>query len=1101
MLRRLKSESSLPWIVGRDFNELLQLDEKDGGSFRSSRQIEDFREATEFYGLRDLGFCGPQYTWCNGRYQGGLINERLDRVLATDVWMALFPNARVTNLVSTLSDHCPFLLELEVLDLVFRLPGDCSGAWKQHYSLDGNLLRVKAALSRWSQKEFGDLPASIAKHDYWIRRLSNGINELRLVGLQRGIGILNTFILLLLRDGKIIPLPASNNTITGLFDGNGIGQTKREDIAHVVFNHYAEVYHSMRPLDEDINRVITLIQPKVTVEINVELGKPFCTRDVFEALQQMGPFKSPGPDGLNAAFFQKMWPTVGHSVTQAILQILHGGPIPSHYNHTNVVLILKIKAPQVPSDFRPISLYNVIMKLVSKCMVNRMRSWLPEIISSNQSGFIAGRSIFDNATVAFGIVHSLLHKCPSRKGFVALKLDVKKAYDRPSDVLFPKRGFRQGDPLSPILFVLCSEAFTVIIKDRISRGLLQGAAVSWGGPRISHLLFADDSLVFFRATLADCQQFLQVLKWYKAAAGQEINFSKSNILFSKNVADDCRLELKQCLGVFNSLETNKYLGLPIVLGRNKNVSFDFLRNRLRRKLAGWKGKYLSKAGREVLVKAVLQALPTYVMSLFQLSDGLCHALEMFCARFLWGAKDGERKIHWIEWDSLCEKKKFGGLGFRELKAYNLALTAKQGWRFLLEPDNMMTVVLKQKYFPRTSFIHAELGNNPSSIWRGMIEARNILIDGGHWLIGDGLEAHIFSDKWFPLVLGTKIPLSAHLLWPQAKAIHIAFVPCQDQWIWDHNANGVYTVKSGYFVAKQLLHPGQTIAFTTSPFGHWNLIWQLDLLPNLRLFAWKLCQGIVSTRDNLIGQGLQSISGHCEQWLQFVFSILSKYELNSFIAAAWWVWSNRNDYIFRAKCAIPSSTVSGFQRWFLSFSSLVSVGSRQVSRLVTRQDRWKPPVPGIFKVNFDAGFVLGSSTNRFDTIVRDHCGRCIGAWSGKLGRQGSVLPAEAIAALKSIELVRRLNLDAVIFEGDCQELIKELNSSSRSFSVIGNITKEFKHFIDSYFSSGGFSFVKHGGNRPAHVLAHYVFIVDLVTFDCNNLPHDVAEVVHLNALLA
>ncbi|XP_071721888.1 uncharacterized protein [Rutidosis leptorrhynchoides] len=114
MLRRLKSESSLPWIVGGDFNELLQLDEKEGESLRSSRQIEDFRDAAEYCELRDLGFYGPRFTWCNGQYQGTLISERLDRVLATEGWMALYPNARVINLVSPLSDHCSILLELEV---------------------------------------------------------------------------------------------------------------------------------------------------------------------------------------------------------------------------------------------------------------------------------------------------------------------------------------------------------------------------------------------------------------------------------------------------------------------------------------------------------------------------------------------------------------------------------------------------------------------------------------------------------------------------------------------------------------------------------------------------------------------------------------------------------------------------------------------------------------------------------------------------------------------------------------------------------------------------------------------------------------------------
>ncbi|XP_071724565.1 uncharacterized protein [Rutidosis leptorrhynchoides] len=357
----------------------------------------------------------------------------------------------------------------------------------------------------------------------------------------------------------------------------------------------------------------------------------------------------------------------------------------------------------------------------------------------------------------------------------------------------------------------------------------------------------------------------------------------------------------------------------------------------------------------------------------------------------------------------------------------------------------------------------------------------------------------------------------HNLLAAIKAIHIAAVPCRDQWIWDHNIRGVYTVKSGYFIAKQLLYPDYSDPFTTSPFG------------------------IVSTRDNLIGRGLQSIPGHCEvcldasesilhffrdcvwtrnfwaelgingvilsqhidarHWLQYVFTVLSSNDLKLFIAATWWIWSNRNDCIFRAKCAIPKAAVSGFRRWFFGFYSMAAAVSTPVPGWSTWPTDGHHPASGMFKVNFDAGFILGSTTNRYGTIVRDQYGRCVGAWSGRLGRQVSALQAEVIAALKSIDLVRTLNLDAVVFEGDCQVLIQELNSSSTSFSVIGNISTELTHKADSYFSTCCFNFVKRDGNRPAHALARHFSFVDLESFGCNNLPHAVAELVRSDAFLA
>ncbi|XP_071721889.1 uncharacterized protein [Rutidosis leptorrhynchoides] len=671
-----------------------------------------------------------------------------------------------------------------------------------------------------------------------------------------------------------------NNFIAGLFDGNEIWRSKREEVALIMYEHFAEAYDSARPDEGDIRRVIDLIQPTVTEEVNRDLCRSFSAQDVTEVLKQMGPFKSPGPDGLNATFFQKLWPTVGASVTQSVLQILHGGQVPDLYNHTNVVLLPKVKEPKVPSDFHPISLCNVIMKLVSKCIVNRLRSWLPSIISSNQSGFIAGRSIFDNAAVAFEL-------------------------------------------------------------------------------------------------------FLEVLDWYKAAAGQEINFAKSRILFSKNVEDERRGDIKQYLGVSQPLENNKYLSLPVMLGRNKNVSFEFLRDR--------------------------------------------------------------------------------------------------------------------KYFPRTSFIHAKLANNPSALWRGLIEARNILIRGGLWRIGDGLEANMFFDKWLSLIPDDLL----HDHFSESQVAAIQAIPLvsgshRDQWIWDHNVSGVYIVKSDYYVAKQFLNHSSSTLINAPSFDHWNTIWQLELMPKLKLFAWKLGQGIVSTRDNLIHRGLQHIPAHCEVCLEPTESILHLFRDCRWTRQFWLQLGMSPTLLsqhFDARLWLQEAAVGGFHRWLLNCSTLeAALEPWPNPGLVTSQDRWIPPEPGMFKINFDAAFVLRSTTNRFGMAVRDHCGRCIGTWSGWLGRQGSALQAEAVAALKCIDLARDMNLGNISLEGDCEVLIKELCTSSTSFSLIGHLTKTIRDKASSSFASCRFSFVKRGGNRPAHALAHYVSLVNLISFRCNNLPHTVAEFV-------
>ncbi|XP_058222864.1 uncharacterized mitochondrial protein AtMg00310-like [Rhododendron vialii] len=166
-------------------------------------------------------------------------------------------------------------------------------------------------------------------------------------------------------------------------------------------------------------------------------------------------------------------------------------------------------------------------------------------------------------------------------------------------------------------------------------------------------------------------------------------------------------------------DLEKYLGLPAEVGKSKSTLFDYIKDRVLQKLAGWKEKILNQAGKEVLLKSVALALPVYAMSCFKLPEGLCHQIEAAMARFWWGQKCDERKIHWMKWSRLCNPKFKGGLGFRDLTSYNLALLAKQGWRIIMSPGCLLAQILKSRYFKDSLFMEAELGSNPSWVWRSI----------------------------------------------------------------------------------------------------------------------------------------------------------------------------------------------------------------------------------------------------------------------------------------------------------------------------------------------------------------------------------------------
>ena len=296
--------------------------------------------------------------------------------------------------------------------------------------------------------------------------------------------------------------------------------------------------------------LLEAIHTKVIDRMNVSLLRSFNAHEVEKALQQMHPLKAPSPDGMSPLFYQHFWPTVKSIVITIALDFLNHGTAPPHFHDTHIALIPKTKNPESVTDYRPISLCNVAYKLASKVVANRMKTVLQEIVCENQSAFVAERLITDNVLVAHEMMTHISRKRKGKCGEIALKLDMSKAYDQVEwdclrqimkklgfhdnwisivmrcvtsvtyvvringqryGKIHPSRGLKQGDPLSPYLFLICAEGLSALLHKAVQRKKLRGLAALVKGPKVSHLFFADDSLIFGRVTKEEATEVQRLL--------------------------------------------------------------------------------------------------------------------------------------------------------------------------------------------------------------------------------------------------------------------------------------------------------------------------------------------------------------------------------------------------------------------------------------------------------------------------------------------------------------------------------------------------------------------------------------------------------------
>ncbi|VFQ76047.1 unnamed protein product [Cuscuta campestris] len=469
--------------------------------------------------------------------------------------------------------------------------------------------------------------------------------------------------------------------------------------------------------------------------------------EIYKVIMNLNPDSAAGPDGFNGYFFRICWKIIKVDVILACQEFFLGFPVPRSFGSTFITLIPKIEDPKGFGDYRPISLSSFMRKINTKILATRLATLLPKFISEEQTGFQKNKGVEEQILLAEEMVHMLDKEV--RGDNCIVKLDMEKAFDRvewsylikildklgfnlhsqkllmanlvgshlsilingsPVGFFQMKRGVKQGDPLSPLLFLINSEGFTRMINLHMNSTYL-GSYNTGNHPLISHLAFADDLVVFLNGDTRNLKKFRRILEDYQKGPGQQVNLNKSSFYTGKKVNQTKIASMFRSLCMDHGTLPFTYLGATMVKGKLRKQHCSKLLNHFDRYLNSWFSTTLNPMGRLVLIKHVLSSIPLHITAVHTIPQSIIQILHRKMANFIWGFKNGKPKYHWSKWNNLCVPTNEGGLNLRSLEDLQEAYSIKLWWKF--QTDNTKWAKFMRIKYLRQSDLKERIYDSPT----------------------------------------------------------------------------------------------------------------------------------------------------------------------------------------------------------------------------------------------------------------------------------------------------------------------------------------------------------------------------------------------------
>lgn len=577
------------------------------------------------------------------------------------------------------------------------------------------------------------------------------------------------------------------------------------EIENTIINFYQNLYSNQKEDDWEIQGITW---DPISMEAARLLEANFTEQEVWEAINQCEGDKAPGPDGFSMAVYKEHWGVMKHDIMAFINEFYRNGKVSSKMNETYICLIPKGSHQGQVTDYRPISLISSPYKILAKVLATRIRKVLPQIIAKEQNAFTPGRQMLDSVLIASETIEFM--KSKRQAGFV-LKLDFAKAYDcvdwkfldyvmrnkgfgsrwcnwirgcvssanfsilingRPRGKFRAQRGLRQGDPLSPFLFIIVADVMGRMIEAAKERGVIHGMKVGREAIHVSHLQFADDSLLFIKGTSNMVQNMMRLVHGFCGLSGLQLNLFKSQLL-GINLPEELVQSTANGIGCAVGAWPMNYLGMPLGGSPYSENFWMPVIQKIAKRLESWKGGCLSKGGRLILINSVLEALPNFYMSLFKLPVRIAQKMEQLMRNFLW-QRFGENSANvLVAWDKVTKPKDQGGLGIGNLLIHNKALLGKWVWRYQSERQVFWAQIIHSIYGTDANGWEAGSARRAThrAPWKAISAVAQEINRGATHKLGNGRKIRFWHDQWLDArPLKDEFPLLFNLARTQESSV-------------------------------------------------------------------------------------------------------------------------------------------------------------------------------------------------------------------------------------------------------------------------------------------------------------------------------------------